>query len=176
METETQELETDQSSVVDLIDAIEGIVVAGRRVPFSANVVVNEDETLDLIDRARLGLPTELVQARHTLVDREQILEAAQRQAESMVARAQEDAQALIAEAEARAAKELDEHEVLILAQQRADTIVLEAEDRAEAIKSEADGYAREVMEELDVKLTKALSTVRKGLETLPKIGKKARK
>jgi vacuolar-type H+-ATPase subunit H len=175
METEAQVMDT-ESSVVDLIDAIEGIVVAGRRVPFSANVVVNEDETLDLIDRARLGLPTELVKARHTIGEREQILDSAQSQAERIIDQAQEDAQALIAEAQTRAAQQLDDHEVLLLAQQRADSIVVEAEEHAEAIKSEADTYAREVMEELDVKLTKALSTVRKGLETLPKVGKKNRK
>ena len=176
MNTETEPIVRAEPSVVDLIDAIEGMVVSGRRVPFSANVVVNEDETLELIDRARLGLPTELVRARHTLGEREHIIEDAEGEAKTILDAAQKDAHALIVEAQERATRLVAEHEILRTAQERADTIVIEAEDRAEATRAEADTYAREVMEELDNRLTKSLATVRKGLETLPKLRKQDKK
>ena len=38
-------------SVLELVDQLEDVVTAARRLPLSANVVVNEDETLELVDR-----------------------------------------------------------------------------------------------------------------------------
>ena len=61
-------------TVIDLVDQLEELVSTGRRVPFTAGVVVNEDELLELIDRTRLGLPDELVQARHVLEDQRRVL------------------------------------------------------------------------------------------------------
>ena len=166
----------ESSSVVDIIDQLEEMVTSGRRLPFSASVVVNEDETLELIDRARLGLPDELVRARHTVAERDRLLEAAEREAEDLLERARDEAQRLQAEAEDRAAAMVSDHEVLRGAHERADAVVGEADQTAATTRREADAYAREVMEELDVHLTRALSTVRKGLEALPRHDPKARK
>ena len=176
MSPEETAVATDESSVVDLIDAIEEMVVSGRRVPFSSNVVLNEDDTLELIDRARLGLPNELVRARHTLGERETILEHAHVDARAVVERAQADAHAIITEAETRARQMVEEHEILRTASERAEAILEEAEATAHQVRLDADLYAREVMEELDTRLTKSLVTVRKGLETLPKLGKTHKK
>jgi cell division septum initiation protein DivIVA len=151
------------------MDELEELVTTGRRVPFSANVVVNEDETLELIDRARLGLPDEVVRARHTILERERILSATATEAHAMVDRAQQDAHAIVAEAEAQAKKMLEGHELLRLAQERADALIAEAEAKADHISREADNYAREVMQDLEEHLGRAHGTVRKGLQALPR-------
>ncbi len=54
-------------SIIDVIDELETLVAGGRRVPFTPSVVVNEEEALELIDRARLELPEEIRQARYTV-------------------------------------------------------------------------------------------------------------
>jgi len=156
-------------SVVKAIDELEELVTTGRRVPFSSNVVVNEDETLELIDRARLGLPEEVVRARHTLDERERILAASEEEAAAIIERAQQDAHAIVTEAENQAQKLVSEHEILRLAQERADALLMEAEDKAGSTNREADAYAREVMEELEQHLARYHATVRKGLQALPK-------
>lgn len=156
------------NSVIELVDQLEDVVATARRLPLSASVVVNEDETLELVDRIRLGLPEELVQARHTLQDRERILTAAREEAEAMLGRAEEEATRLVREATERAAAMLDRHEITEQARAHAEAVVAEAEHAATTVRTEADAYARDVMTHLEEQLLRALTTVRRGIETLP--------
>ena len=155
-------------SVLELVDQLEDAVTGARRLPLSANVLVNEDETLELVDRIRLGLPDELVQARHMLEDRERILASAEEEGEHMLRQAEEQAERLVREASERAAMLVSEHTVTAQARAHADAAVAEAEDRAATTRAEADAYARDVMLRLDEHLTQVVTTVRKGIETLP--------
>ena len=155
-------------SVVELVDQLEDVVSTARRLPLSASVVVNEDETLELVDRIRLGLPDELVQARHTLQDRERILTTAEEEADRMLSQAEQQAERLIREATERATSILAEHTLTEQARAHADTVVTEAEARAATVQHEADAYARDVMASLEDHLVRALATVRRGIETLP--------
>ena len=173
--------------VIDLIDQLEELVSTGRRVPFTAGVVVNEDEALELIDRARLGLPDELTQARHLLEDRHRVVDDAEQELERILARAEAEAQRLvdeagttagrlIDEAQARAGAMVGEHEIVEQARAHAVTVLADAEERAATTCAEADAYAREVMVRLEEQLMRAVTTVRKGIDALPAAGKPPRK
>ncbi len=155
-------------TVIDLVDQLEELVTTGRRVPFTAGVVVNEDELLELIDRTRLGLPDELVQARHLLEDQRRVVVEAQQEAERILSRADTEAQRLIDEAHARAAVMVGDHEIAEQARTHAATLLAEAEERAAKTCAEADAYARDVMVRLEDQLMRAATTVRKGIEALP--------
>jgi vacuolar-type H+-ATPase subunit H len=154
--------------VIALIDQLEELVSTARRLPFSANVVVNEEEVLDLIDRARLALPDDVVAARHMVEDRERIIGSAEQEAEATLARADERARQVVEEAEQRADRLTAESAITAQAHVRAEALISEAESRAAAVRSEADAYARELMQALEQQLSRALATVHKGLETLP--------
>lgn len=173
--------------VMDLIDQLEELVSTGRRVPFTAGVVVNEDEALDLIDRARLGLPDELTQARHLLEDRHRVVDDAEQESERILARAEAEAQHLVEEArtaagrlvdeaQARAGAMVGEHEIVEQARVHAATVLAEADERAATTCAEADAYAREVMVRLEEQLMRAVTTVRKGIDALPASAKAPRK
>jgi hypothetical protein len=155
--------------VLALIDQLEELVSTSRRVPFSANVVVNEDELLDLIDRTRVALPDDLVQARHTVEDRDRIVSAAEQEAEAVLAQAEERTRQLTAEAEDRATRLTADSAITAQAHANAEALVSEAESRAAAVRAEADAYALSLMQQLEGHLERALATVRKGLETLPR-------
>ena len=161
-------------SVIDLIDQLEELVSTGRRVPFTAGVVVNEDEALELIDRARLGLPDELTQARHLLEDRHRVVDEAEQESERILARAEAEAQRVVDEAGARAQAMTGEHEIAEQARAHASTVLAEAEESAAKIRAEADAYAREVMLRLEDQLMRAATTVRKGIDALPGSGEAA--
>jgi cell division septum initiation protein DivIVA len=158
----------DSIGVLQLIDQLEELLSSARRVPLSASVVVNEDEALELVDRARLALPQELIDARHTLEDRVRIVAEAEQEAERILARADAEGERLVREAGDRAEHLVSEHSVTEQARAHGETVVNEAEEKAAAIRGEADAYAREVMLRLDEQLTRALTTVRKGIEALP--------
>ena len=166
--TDTDAPDRELLSVIDAVDQLEDALSHARRLPLSTSVVVNEDEALELVDRIRLALPEELVQARHLQQDRERILGAADDEAERVLARAEQQAQQLLADAGERAAAMLAQHRLTEQARAHAETLVAESEARAATVRAEADGYVRDVMANLEEQLMRALATVRRGMETLP--------
>jgi vacuolar-type H+-ATPase subunit H len=163
-------------TVIDLVDQLEELVSTGRRVPFTAGVVVNEDEVLELIDRTRLGLPDELMQARHLLEDQRRVVVEAEQEAERILSRAETEAARIVAEAEARGAVMVGDHAIAEQAREHAATVLADAEERGAKTCSEADAYAREVMLRLEDQLMRAATTVRKGIDALPTEGGSRRK
>jgi vacuolar-type H+-ATPase subunit H len=155
-------------TVIDLVDQLEELASTGRRVPFTAGVVINEDEILELIDRIRLGLPDELVQARHLVEDQQRALAESGQEAERILSRAETEAQRLVDEAVARAGAMVGDHEITDQARAHAATLLAEAEERAAKTCADADAYARDVMVRLEDHLMRAATTVRKGIEALP--------
>lgn len=155
-------------TTMQIVEELEELVGTARRLPLSASVIVNEDETLELVDRLRVSLPEELVQARHTLDDRERIVGMAREEADQLLARADQEAQRLVTEAAEQAAGMVAESEILRQARAHGAQLITEAEEHAASIRAEADTYARDVMTQLEEQLMRAVATVRKGIETLP--------
>ena len=172
----TDHPENADPSVIDLVDQLEELVSTGRRGPFTAGVVVNEDELLELIDRTRLGLPDELMQARHLLEDQRRVVVEAEQEAERILSRAETESARIVAEADARVAVMVGDHAIAEQAREHAATVLAEAEERAAKTCSEADAYAREVMLRLEDQLMRAATTVRKGIDALPSEGGSRRK
>ena len=158
----------DLGTVVDIVDTLEELVGGARRLPFTPSVVVNEEEILELVDRIRVALPDDLLSARHTLDERDQILERAEREVGEVTARAEEEAARIIHEAQARAAALVDEHVITTTATEQARVVIRDAEEHAAAQRTAADDYAREVMQRLEDQLERWLGTVREGRESLP--------
>ena len=158
----------DLVTVVDVVDALEELVGSARRLPFTPSVVVNEEEILELVDRIRVSLPDDLVAARHTLDERDQMLERAEREVAETTARADEQAERVVREARAHAAGLVDEHAIVAAATERAKALVDDAQRQADSERRAADDYAREVMQRLEEQLERWLGTVREGLQSLP--------
>ncbi|HEV3123846.1 MAG TPA: hypothetical protein VG266_04635 [Candidatus Dormibacteraeota bacterium] len=165
-------------SVIEIIDQLEGLVANGRRIVFSAAVMVNEDEVLELIDRARMDLPDEIKQAHQLLEEQRRLTGEAEATARAMVTAAKEEAMRMVsaarveAEAVERAAGEravllVSETEVVRAANSHGQQVVADAERVAGEIRDQADAYARDVMAKLEAQLAKMMSTVRKGIEQL---------
>ena len=158
-------------SVLELVDQLEDMVSGSRRLPLSTSVVLNEDDLLELVDRIRLALPDELVGARHTMEDAQRIMATAEEEAERALARAEQESERMVREARDQASYLVSQHSILSQAQAHADALLGDAEERAAAVRHDADAYAREVMSHIEEQMTRALATVRRGLETLPAAG-----
>ena len=158
----------DITAVLDIVDALEELVGGARRLPFTPSVVVNEEEILELVDRIRVALPDDLMTARHTVDERDQILERAEREIGEITARAAEEAARQVREAQAQAASLVEQHVIVAAATERARALVADAEQRALAERTAADDYAREVVQRLEEQLERWLGTVREGLQSLP--------
>jgi len=146
------------TTVVDIVDLLEEMLGSARRLPFTPSVVVNEEEILELVDRIRVALPDDLVSARHTLDERDQILARAEREVAEVTSRTEQEATRLVGDATAQATALVDEHAILRTASEQARALVADA----------ADDYAREVMQRLEEQLERWLTTVREGVASLP--------
>ena len=156
-------------SLLDLVDELETMVSGARRLPLSTSVMLDEDALLELVDRIRLGVPEELLRARQTVDDAQRLVGSAQDEADRMVAGAEEHAARTMERAAEQASLLVSQHHIVSQAQAHADALLADAESRAAAVRADADGYARDVMTHLEEQLTRALGTVRRGLETLPR-------
>ena len=64
---------------------MEIFTLLGRNVPFSAKIIVDKEEMLDLIKEIRLKLPDELKQAKWVKEERQRILAESQKEADGIV-------------------------------------------------------------------------------------------
>src|SRR5581483_108066 len=117
--------------ILYLVDRIEAILHAGQKVPFSSKVMVDEHETMDVLDQMRVVIPEEIKTARRLNQDRERITQQAEAEAERILGQARD-----------RAEQMLQEHDIVQAAQQRAEDILTHADGQAEEIRAGADQYA----------------------------------
>lgn len=129
----------------DLIDELEEVLAAGRRIPFSGHLLVDEERILDVIDRMRVALPEELKRARRVIQEQDRLLE----------------------EARSRVQQVLEEKGLLAAIEDERRKLIHHAEQEAVQVRDGADEYARQVLRELDDRLSKLLTSVRNGLEAL---------
>ena len=139
--------------ILHLIDRLETLITESFHLPFTSNVIVQEDAFLDIIDQMRVTIPEEVKLAKRTEAERERLLLQAQEEADRLVEMAREKTKSWA-----------DEHELVEVAQERAQEIEAEAHRRAEEIISETDEYIVDQLSELEEQLLKTLTIVRNGL------------
>jgi len=139
--------------ILHLVDRLETLLSKSWRLPFTSNVVIQEDAFLDIIDQMRISIPEEVKQARRVTAERERLLEQAQEEADRIVALAQEQVGSLA-----------DDHEIVKTAQARADEVMVRAQRSAETVRGDADTYVMETLSSLEEQLMMLLTTVRNGI------------
>jgi ElaB/YqjD/DUF883 family membrane-anchored ribosome-binding protein len=139
-----------------LIDRLETMVRAGRRVPGLNRLMLDEQELIDLIDQMRTVLPEEIRYAKHVLREKEQILSDAQAQADEILRTARQQAEVLI-----------EREGLLKQARAQAEDIKREAKEEAERVQVGADNYVRQVLTDLPESLQRQLASINKGLDSL---------
>ena len=142
-------------SVYRVIDKLEASVRQGTVLPFGYRIV-SEERILELIEKLRASLPEEVGRAR-TIA----------KNGDRLVREAQEKAQAIVVEASSQQSQLVDDNEIVRRARATAEIVLREAEQKAERVREGADAYAAQVLTDLDVRLSGALGSVKKGIESL---------
>jgi vacuolar-type H+-ATPase subunit H len=108
------------------------------------------------IERLRVGVPNSIIEGERTLQERDQILAAAEGEAQRMLEQTQ------------RRINEMVSNDALVQAsRQEAERIVRNAQEMAKSRRDEADRYAARVLEELAEKLAIISKQVDNGLDLL---------
>ena len=71
--------------ILQMIDRLEELLNESRPLPFTHNVIVDEDRVLDLIDQMRVSIPEEVKKAQQLLAQRDRLLAQAQEEANRTV-------------------------------------------------------------------------------------------
>jgi hypothetical protein len=142
--------------ILHLIDRLEELFNESRPIPFTHNVVVDEDKMLDLIDQMRVAIPEEVKKAQQILAQRDRILAQAQEEANRTLALAREKSEQLV-----------QRDAIVESAKVRAEQETAQIRYDAEVTRREADNYVVDTLTQLERELERYLTQVRNGINTL---------
>ena len=142
--------------ILHLVDRLEELFNESRPIPFTHNVVVDEDRMLDLIDQMRVAIPDQVKKAQKLVSERDRTLAQAQEEAKRTVNLAREKGEGLV-----------ERDSIVEAAQARAEQILQQAELDAEATRQEADQYVLEELTKLEIEMERILGQVRNGIRAL---------
>jgi hypothetical protein len=142
--------------ILHLIDRLEELFNESRAIPFTHNVVVDEEKMLDLIDQMRVAIPEEMKKAQQVMTQRDRILAQAQEEANRTLVLAREKGEQLLE-------RDSIVQSAQSFAEQRATDIIAEADQT----RVEADQYVIETLTRLELELERYLNQVRNGIQTV---------
>jgi hypothetical protein len=142
--------------ILHLIDRLEELFNESRAIPFTHNVIVDEEKMLDLIDQMRVAIPDEMKNAQQVMAQRDRILAQAQEEATRTLSIAREKGEQLLE-------KDSLVQSAQSYAEQRATDIIAEADQT----RRDADHYVIETLSHLELELERYLNQVRNGIRTV---------
>ena len=142
--------------ILQLIDRLEELFNDAKAVPFTHNVVVDEDRMLELIDQMRIAIPEEVKKAQQVMAQRDRVMAQAQEEANRTLQLSRDKAEQLI------------ERDIIVQeAQRRAEQILAQARGEAEATRVDADNYVLDTLMKLQEQIEKVGNQVNNGVRMM---------
>jgi cell division septum initiation protein DivIVA len=139
--------------ILQLIDRLEELFNDAKAVPFTHNVVVDEDRMLELIDQMRIAIPEEVKKAQQVMAQRDRVM-----------AQAQEEANRTLQLSRDKAEQMIERDMIVQEAQRRAEQILSQARNEAEATRADADNYVLDTLMQLQDQISKVSNQVNNGI------------
>lgn len=138
-------------NVEELLEMMEETLEAGTIVPFSASKrMVDVDRMRDIIDEVRNNLPDEIRESKKIVNDREQIMQNARIESESIIQQAEERARVLTSE-----------QEIVKRSQQHAAEILSAAQKSAKELTRKATLYCETILKNSEVVLGRSMADIK---------------
>ncbi|MCP2324973.1 proline dehydrogenase [Hamadaea flava] len=141
---------------LDRIDEIIAMVESARSVPMSRNCMVDRGEMIGVLDELRADLPAELRKAAALLEERDNILDAGQREADRIINEGEREHHRLVAM-----------HEITVSAEHEGNRIISEARAEAQRLREEVDDYVDTALANFEQFLTRALASIERGRDKM---------
>ncbi len=142
--------------ILQMIDRLEELLNESRPLPFTHNVIVDEDRMLDLIDQMRVSIPEEVKKSQQLLAQRDRL-----------IAQAAEEATRTVNIARDKSTELVERDQIVQAAYQQAEQIKAQAHLEGDAIRHDADQYVLETLRALEMEMERAITQVRNGIRTL---------
>lgn len=138
-------------NVEELLEMMEETLEAGTIVPFSASKrMVDVDRMRDIIDEVRNNLPDEIRESKKIVNDREQIMQNARIESESIIQQAEERARVLTSE-----------QEIVKRSQQHAAEILSAAQKSAKELTRKATLYCETILKNSEKVLGRSMADIK---------------
>jgi vacuolar-type H+-ATPase subunit H len=142
--------------ILHLVDRLEELINNSRDIPFTRNVIIDEDRVLDIIDQMRVAIPEEVKKSQQILAQKDRV-----------IAQAKEEADRTVSIAKEKSDKLTDRDNIVLDAKKKAKQIESDAELEAQKTQAEADEYVAETLTNLEIALERVLNQVRNGIYIL---------
>jgi len=144
-------------SIEELLDEMDALLDKSKAVPFgSGKAMVNVDRLRELIDDIRLHMPQEIRQARAIVMERNDIIASARKEAESITRKAEERARTMV-----------DKEEVVRRATIQSNEQISQAQSKARDIRRGATDYAEDIMRTTEEVISQKLNELRQARQNL---------
>ena len=137
-------------NIEDIIGALYDMVQDARSMPLAADkCILERDRVLDILDEIIAQLPAELKQSRTIVESRNELINQARREAESILRQAQEQAQQM-----------LTKEAIYKEAKQKSDELVGQTQDRINLLRKAGNEYMEESLRRTEETISQALHEV----------------
>lgn len=141
-----------QATIEDLLNEVYETLDKGWILPLSGGKsFVDTEEAKQLLDELRVTIPDEIRKAKAIVADREQIIEEARREAETIIRIAEEKQNSLV-----------NQEEIVRQAQNKANDLIMQAQAKFKEMRKASNDYVDDMMRRTDEALSDNLSEFRK--------------
>ena len=138
-------------NIEDIIGALYDMVQDARSMPLAADkCILERDRVLDMLDEVIAQLPGELKQSRTIVESRNELINQARREAESIIRQAQEQAKQLVTQ-----------EQVYLEAKRHSEELLLQTQDRINLLRKAANEYMDDALRRTEETISSALDEVR---------------
>ena len=117
---------------------------------------VDGEEVRQILDEIKEEIPSEVRKAKAIVADRAQILDEAQREAETIIRVAEEKAKAMVMQ-----------DEIVRQAQQKANELIAQAQQKFKEMRKASNDYVDDLMRRTDESLSENLAELRKTRQSI---------
>ena len=140
-----------ERNIEDIIGALYDLVQDARAMPLAADkCILERDKVLDMLDEIIAQLPGELKQSRTIVESRNELINQARREAETILRQAQEQA------------KQMQTKEAIYLeAKKRSEEMVAQTQERIEQLRKAGNAYMDDALRRTEETIDAALDEVK---------------
>ena len=140
-----------ERNIEDIIGALYDLVQDARAMPLAADkCIVERDKVLDMLDEIIAQMPGELKQSRTIVESRNELINQARREAESILRQAQEQAKQMVTK-----------EQIYIEAKRRSEELVNQTQDKIMQLRKAGNEYMDDALRRTEETMAKALEEVR---------------
>lgn len=138
-------------NIEDIIGALYDLVQDARSMPLAADkCILERDRVLDMLDEIIAQLPGELKQSRTIVESRNELINQARREAETILRQAQEQAKQMVTK-----------EQVYIEAKRRSEELVGQTQDKIMQLRKAGNEYMDDALRRTEETIAQALEEVR---------------